>query len=281
MMVARLPWRALSAIGVIAGSTFATLDCRKRGRIDENLSALGLTAGHAIRRELWGQVARSYLEILWFAGRRPAATPPPVRVEGLDALHAAARAGRGVLVASAHLGSWELASVTAAGRGIPVAVVARPMRIPSLERRLVAWRQRAGVRTFMRDQPGASVAAYRWLVRGGILGCMIDRAGGGRRLLVPFLGRGTHVPLGPAMLAHRAGSALAVGLTCREPDGAVAVRFRQVPSHRGDSPQTLARAMAEAVEHEIRRTPEQWLWMYRSQPEFDHDETEGTERIPA
>jgi KDO2-lipid IV(A) lauroyltransferase len=273
MAIGRLPWGALRPLGAGVGRLFATVDRRKRGRVQENLVPLGLSASGSVRRELWGHVARSYLEILWLSRRRTAdAAPGRLRVEGLEQIREAARPGRGVVVASAHLGAWELTAVAGVPCGVPVAVVARPMRVASIERGLVAWRLRCGVETFVRDRPGASVAAYRWLARGGVLGCMIDRAGGGRRLLVPFLGRGTHVPMGPAVLAHRAGSALALGLTRREPDGSLAVRFRRIATDGAAGPEDLARAMAAALEKEIRRTPAQWLWLYRSQPELERPE---------
>ena len=99
------------------------------------------------------------------------------------------------------MGNWELVSLAAARAGAPVAVVARRLKAPRVERRIVAFRQRFGVRTLLRGSPGASVAAYRWLRDGGVLGCMMDRLHDGPRLVVPLLGKATRMPLGPLELA--------------------------------------------------------------------------------
>jgi KDO2-lipid IV(A) lauroyltransferase len=109
------------------------------------------------------------------------------------------------------------------------------------------------------------MAAARWLRSGRVLGCMMDRTGLSRRLLVPFMGEAMHVPLGPAELAARGRSAVVMGTAQRLDSGETRVRFRRLPMTPGLSSEAVARRIAESLEEEIRLRPEDWLWIYRRQ----------------
>ena len=80
----------------------------------------------------------------------------------------------------------------------------------------------------MRNEKGSTMAISRTLAKGGILAVMMDRNSSGRRLLVPFLGQGMMMPLGPAVLAHRFGAAVFAAGCRRGEDGRTRVSFRRV-----------------------------------------------------
>lgn len=193
--------------------------------------------------------------------------------------------GRGVLLVSGHMGNWELVSVAASKAGVPVAVVARPMRTPRLERHIIDFRQKNSIRTLLRGTPGSSVAAYRWLRRGRILGCMMDRSSNGKRVLVPFLGQGMKIPFGPAELAGRLGVPVVLGWAVRNKDGNTRVSFRRLPTEGIRNPFVIAGIVGQALQEEIKKHPEQWMWIFRQQPCWNEKSTiqtgEGMEkRIP-
>ncbi len=260
-----LPHRAALRAGRIVGGASGRLLQHKHRRVCGNLGRAGCSDPEETARLAWSQGGANLFEILWLVGR--GADDPQVRlhVEGADALEEAAREGRGVLLVSAHLGNWELVPAVVARSGLSVAVVARPLGTPRLERKWLAFRERSGVRTLLRGEAGAGMAAARWLRSGGVLGCMMDRTGLSRRLLVPFLGEAMYVPLGPAELASRAGSAVILGTAQRLPSGEARVRFRRLAVTPGLAPVPMARVIAQALEEEIRRRPEDWLWIYRRQ----------------
>ena len=237
----------------------------KHDRMCGNLARAGSIEPARTARRAWAQAGANLFEILWLLGRGSVDPWLHVRADGTEALTEAAREGRGVLLVSAHLGNWELVPAVVARCGLPVAVVARPLGTPRLERRWLAFRERSGVRTLLRGEAGSGMAAARWLRAGRVLGCMMDRTGLSRRLLVPFMGEAMYVPLGPAELAARAGSAVVLGTAERLPDGGACVRFRRLAMPSGPSPAPIARAIAQALEEEILRRPEDWLWIYRRQ----------------
>jgi KDO2-lipid IV(A) lauroyltransferase len=257
-----LPHLTVLRAGTLCGRATGRLLRSKHRRICGNLSRAGSRHPARVGRLAWASGGANLFEILWLLGRGPDDPQVRWRVEELDALTEAAREGRGVLLVSAHLGNWEFVSLAAARAGFEVAVVARPLT-RRLQRTWLAFRERCGVRTLLRGESG--IAAARWLRRGGVLGCMMDRTAQSRRLLVPFLGEAMYVPLGPAELASRAGAAIVLGTAQRLRSGETCVRFRRVPSTEGVPAPALARRIAAALEEEIRRRPEDWLWIYRRQ----------------
>ena len=263
--VSLLPWRAALAVGGILGRLGGLLLPRKNRRVARNLLLASGGSSRASSTKVWVHTSQTLIEMLWSTTRSPETVRRRMHVEGLDAFARASSRARGILLVSAHAGNWEMVSQASTLAGLPVAVVARPLSAPWVERRLVRFRSRCGIRTLLRGESGASVAAVRWLRRGGVLGCMIDRASSGRRVALPFLGASTNVPLGPFELAHRTGSAVVMGVACRQHDGTTAVSFREVTDGPCPEPLEGARASIAALEESIRPRPEQWLWIYRRQ----------------
>jgi KDO2-lipid IV(A) lauroyltransferase len=261
-----VPWWLALFAGRGLGRLASLVQRGKHNRTIENLNHAGSTSPRKSSRRAAEHAGMTLAEILWILGRRPHHIAPLVRIEGLDALHQAAEAGRGVLLVSAHLGNWELVAFAAARSKIPVAVVARPLKVARLESRLIEFRERCRIRTLLRGRPGTAMAAARWLRRGGILGCMMDRASQGARIVVPFLGKATNVPLGPAELAYRSGAAVVMGSAHRAEDGTTTVRFRSLPCRSREGPVRLAISVIGALDAEIRTRPEEWFWIYRRQP---------------
>ena len=101
-------------------------------------------------------------------------------VEGEHHLVATARAGRGAVVLTAHLGNWELAGRLMALRmGRPTHVVVAPEADPRVERFLRGGP--APVRFVPRDEPRAALPLVAALRRGEIVAMQGDRGSGHAR----------------------------------------------------------------------------------------------------
>src|SRR5689334_17698517 len=105
----------------------------------------------------------------------------------MEALDAAVRAGKGVLVASAHFGSWELLAEVMSRRGYPLAAVVKPLQ-GALNARIVQHRLAAGV-TLLSPR-GALAGTLSALARGQVVAMLIDQVLPARHgVFVPFFGR--------------------------------------------------------------------------------------------
>jgi KDO2-lipid IV(A) lauroyltransferase len=167
------------------------------------------------------------------------------------------------LIATAHLGNWELLAAALRRRGLDGAVVGRHRRKDSSSTWLVEMRRGLGIATLAQDEPARRVLEI--LRRGATLGILCDlevRRLDGR--FVPFFGRPALTMTAPAALARAArASIVPVRCVARGPrylmsaEAPLALR----PELDRDRAQQLLLGQLNAVfERWIREDPEQWAW---------------------
>ena len=184
-----------------------------------------------------------------------------VETEGWERVEALRAAGRGVLIVTGHCGNWELLAAAINCRGLGMRVVARALDEPELQDLLVAFRRRFGSESIERGRPGAARELLRAL-REGALGMLIHQDTRVEGVWVPFFGRPAYTPVGAAKVALRPGVAAVPAFVERRPDGTHLARF--LPPLDLPRYETAATAlMTQAIEAQIRRRPEQWVWMHR------------------
>jgi len=183
-------------------------------------------------------------------------------IEGMGGLEKAARAGRGLVVLTAHLGNWELAGRMLARDGArPMHIVVAAEADPAVERFLRGGA--APVRFVTRTAPTASLSLLSALRRGEIVAMQGDRALGTRGdVLQPFFGAPAPFPLGPFVLARAAGAPVVPAFCLLDADR----RYRIVvgmPSlvEPGGEAAALGRWVA-VLEVMVRRHPSQWFNFY-------------------
>jgi KDO2-lipid IV(A) lauroyltransferase len=194
-----------------------------------------------------------------------------VSVEGLEHYESAKRrsASGGVIVVSAHFGSWELCGVAMARLGYPVSVVYHPVENPRFREMASGWRRAAGIDEI--EMGRAALGVFRALARGRVVTLLIDQnAHRDEGVFAPFFGHPALTRSGPASLAMTRGVPVLpvfvhrVGATCRH-----VVRVHPalvLEPEAGDPEGALVRnvgRMNAAVEDAIRLDPDHWLWPHR------------------
>jgi KDO2-lipid IV(A) lauroyltransferase len=120
----RLPTGVAHRLAIAGGTAEWGLRRGKRRRLAENLChAVGLPPDHPdvralVRREILNEAHRS-VDLLWALGK-PGEVVRTLEVEGRQHVLAALERGNGVLLVSAHIGGWEVATA------VPRAVVPVP-----------------------------------------------------------------------------------------------------------------------------------------------------------
>lgn len=237
------------ALGNLAGA-FPTLPARTHRRLGAAASRhLGCSAVDLVRS---GVMSASAL-----AGA--------VEWQHPERLDDAVAGGRGVIVATAHLGAWELAALAIGQRlGSRFTVIARTLDNPLLEYKLASLRTRFG--SHVVDARGAARGAIRQLRAGGAVGLLVDQRVLHRHAVeVPFFGRAARTSPLAARLADRTEALLLPMVCLRHGPGRFVMRWlepldvRQLaPTERAAVP--LTARLTALVETEIRHCPEQWLW---------------------
>jgi KDO2-lipid IV(A) lauroyltransferase len=196
------------------------------------------------------------------------ARPQPLRIDrpDPDPVELALREGRGCVVLTAHLGSWDIAARALRSFERPVNVVmARELNETSQEF-VRETREQAGVRPVLSDASVfSSLSLIGALRRNEVVAIQLDRphTAGGTRML-PFLGAPATFPSGAFVLARLAGAPLVPVFVPRIGRRHYAVRAGEridVPREAKD-PEVLERTMLEAVhqlEEMVRRHPTQWF----------------------
>lgn len=250
----------------LASLAFA-LGIRRRVALDNLRSAFpdwSEDDRRATARRAYRNLAEAALESLTSDQISDAELEQAVVVDDWGALGKALDAG-GVLIASAHLGSWELLAEVMARRKVRLTAVVRPLE-GAFNARVVKARQDAGVELIL--QRGALQNMIKAVRRGRCVVQLIDQALPPEAgVPVPFFGR--DVPTAPAlsMTALRTKAPVFVALTARE-NGALKFHFEgpiPVPStgdHRADVTAHTAQLTA-IIERYVRRYPDQWLWLHR------------------
>lgn len=230
-------------------------------------------------------LARSFAELGRNAAewaRLPALTEDEVlaRVEvvGVEHVERALARGRGLLVATAHIGHWELIPFAMSVR-LPAARICALGRWQpnlSLYRMAMGRRMLGRARVLPRDARSILNALRR---RNAAVGVVADHYLSQRRggVLAPFLGLRAWSNPGPATLALRADCPLLVVHAMRLADGRHRIAFeaeleRPAGGDRAAAITVLTGALNDALGAHIRAEPHAWLWAtrrFRASPDLD------------
>jgi KDO2-lipid IV(A) lauroyltransferase len=267
-----LPERWALEIGATLGWLAGSVVRVRRRVTDENLARAFPDRDRRWRdrvaRASYRNLGREAVATFLFAGE-PAErvlerTPDAIGVEGMLA---AARAGRGLILLTGHLGNWEMAGGAAAARGAPMAAVSVRQANRLIDETLVRTRARLGISTIRRGNARREV--LQALRAGRVVGVVADQDARERGVFVDFLGAPASTARGPALFALRSGAPLFIGFCVADPatPGRYRCEVEEVRCERsGDLEEDVRRltaAHAAALGERVRREPEQYFWQHR------------------
>lgn len=173
--------------------------------------------------------------------------------------------GKGILVASAHFGGWELLGEVLARRGVKLHAVVRSLR-GSVNAELIESRRKSGMQLIA--PRGAVLSSVRALRHGAMVAMLIDQVlPSDRGVFVPFFGRAACTTPALSMAAISSGSPVFVLMSVREGDHLRLFIEGPIPvPDTGDRKRDILEhtaALTQVIEGFVRRHPEQWLWLHR------------------
>ena len=182
--------------------------------------------------------------------------------EGLEHYRLAKQEGRGVLVATAHLGNWELSAFSHALMTEPMNIMVRPLDNPLIDRLVERYRTLSGNGLiFKRD---AARGVLKALKKNEAVGILIDQnTVATEGVFVPFFGRDACAGTAFVKLAYRSGARVIPGFAFWDaPSKRYVLRFYPKVELSGD-PVTDTARIQEFFEAIIRQYPDQWMWIHR------------------
>lgn len=244
------------------------------------LRIFGHTLAPAAQRAFTQAVVNSFYEFVTDVGQSSVAPIKRLlscveRVEGEEAYRATRRSGRGAVLVTAHMGSFEVGLAALARVEQRVHVVFKRDASGAFEAMRARMRRTIGVLESPIDDGLATWISLRdALQNGDVVVMQADRAMPGQRsAVVSFLHGHLRIPTGAVRLARLTNTPIIPVFTVRSSRGRFVVHLLPAiePNHPGaaaDSHDPAVIAVAKAIETMVAKHPAQWLMLG---PAFEED----------
>ena len=264
-----LPLGANRAMGALLGRLAWVTNSSPRRISEVNLAIcfpdMPVTERQKLAKNSLIETGKQLTECAWIWHRPTHETNLKIKeIVGKDLLDDAQASSKGVIIASPHIGNWELCSLLLSANA-KLTYFYRSPRTPGLDPLLIKWRAHLGGHPATLDASGIR-DGLRLLKKGGTLGILPDQE--------PDLNNGQFAPFfnQPALtmtllprLAHRSGAHVLLCIAERLP-GSQGWRIHILPADSAVSSADLAKAtfaMNKDVERCISICPSQYLWNYK------------------
>jgi Kdo2-lipid IVA lauroyltransferase/acyltransferase len=267
--LARQPLWLLHGVGTLLGWLAYALSPTYRRRFIANARQAGVSTDAA--RPAIAAAGRAIMEMpyLWLRPAQQRIVPEPTLV-GAELVEAAHAKGAGIVFLTPHLGCFEITAQAIAQhfgpRHGPITVLYRPARKAVLRALMDNARARPGLAT-----APATLAGVRQLIRalrrGEAVGLLPDQVPpDGMGVWAPFFGKPAYTMTLAARLVQQTGAVplLVWGERLRAGRGFTVHFLPMVEAlpEQAQNPVESASAINRAMEHLIRRCPQQYLWGY-------------------
>jgi KDO2-lipid IV(A) lauroyltransferase len=267
-LVERLPRSWAYALAVLAARFAWMFSPLARPRLEFNLKIACPELEddvRELRRISWLNFrnhAKAYADLMQLPRTSVETMRPWLKLQGMEYLEQARALGKGVLVVSCHMGSYEVVAAIWSATLTPVSFFAEELE----PRALFEWyrdtRARLGISVLTLDAGGLR-RVLQALRDEEMVVTAIDRDIVGTGYPMPFFGRLAPIPLGTAAIALRTGTPILPVCVYRLPDdtyqaeAAPLVFAQDTGNHRLDQVRATEQVLRQ-LETFIRRHPEQW-----------------------
>jgi len=218
------------------------------------------------RSKLINGTFRSVARTLLALARAPRITPANVNqlisYEGLEHYQAAKKSGKGVLVATAHLGNWELSAYTHALMTESMHVMVRPLDNPLIDALIEGRRALSGNHLIYKKDAARNV--LKALRANSAVGILIDQnAFTTEGVFIDFFGKKASANSAFVKFAYHSGAKVIPGFAFWiEKTQRYLLRFYPEIPMTGDVAEDTQR-IHTFLEQVIRQYPDQWMWIHR------------------
>jgi KDO2-lipid IV(A) lauroyltransferase len=186
-------------------------------------------------------------------------------IQGVEHAEAAYNKGKGVIFLTAHLGPFEYIATELAFRGYKPLIVGTRLKDERLNELLAAQRNKFGATLVERGKD--TVKLVKNLKSGGTMIILIDQDTKVKSRFVNFLGYPCATPIGATIMALKTGAAIVPMFLHQREDFKLEINcYPEIEmTLTGDEETDLVvntQKLSDATEREVRKYPEQWVWMH-------------------
>jgi KDO2-lipid IV(A) lauroyltransferase len=210
-----------------------------------------------LARKTWQNFGKYMVDFFRFARMTKVQAERIVSIEHPEHITDAAAMDKGVLVATAHFGSWEMGGLVLGALGHTLNVVTLQMRDRRINDLFQSRREMRGFKVIQFGE--AARGTIRALRRKEFVALLADRDYSQHRNLAEFFGRPARFPRGPAALCVKLGAPILPGFLLRQPDDTFLLRMHEpiVAEGKASLP-SVQDQLCSILEKEIGEKPDQW-----------------------
>jgi Kdo2-lipid IVA lauroyltransferase/acyltransferase len=228
----------------------------------KNLEMAGFAGRERITTGVFNSIARLVVSFARFPKITRENIHDWIRYEGLENFEQARSLGKGVLVATGHLGNWELSAFAHAYLTSPMHIVVRPIDNSRIDALVESRRELSGNRAIAKKDAARGI--LRALAAGEAVGVLIDQnTTVDQGVWIDFFGVPACAGSAFVKLAHHSGAPVVPGYAVwSDKESRYVLHFEPAVEISGDVERDTQRVHAR-LEAAIRRHPDQWLWIHR------------------
>jgi lauroyl/myristoyl acyltransferase len=258
-----IPPRLGYRLAEMSGALIYVLVPGVRRRVYDNVTHVlgGKAAAHRTARQALGNLMKNYYDLFRLPHLTLEESARHIEVKGWEHIEAGLSQGKGLIVASAHLGNIEIVVQIFALHNVPVTIPVERLQPPQLFDYVCRLRTSHGLRLLPLDRP--LLELFRALRRGEVVGLAADRDVTVSGQIVDFFDAPARLPDGHVRMSLRTGAPLVCAFSERLPDNRFVAHI--LPplnlAHTGDHEADVAAGMRQvvsAMERAIAQRPAQW-----------------------
>ncbi len=228
----------------------------------KNLEMAGFGERRAIADGVFASIARMSVSFSRFPSITTQNVAQWIRYDGLENFEMARARGKGVLIATAHFGNWELSAFAHALMTAPMQIVVRPLDNPRIDAFVRHYRELCGNQIISKRDAARDI--LRALKAGDTVGILVDQNTLPEEgVFVDFFGVKACANSAFVKLAQHSGAAVIPGYAIwSQEEKRYILRFDPEIPMTGDVVRDT-QAIHSHLETVIRKNPDQYLWIHR------------------
>jgi len=214
----------------------------------------------AVRRVMYN-AAMNYIDLVKMPRLKLTDIEKRITVHGWHNYEDAIKKGKGVILVTAHLGSFDITSQILASHSVKTTVIVEAQEPAAFSDHVTSLRKSKGL-TFVPVQPGVLSIIMQTLDRGETVGLVCDRDITRDGFKTTFFGEETTIPVGAVRIAMRTGAAIVPAFNFRRNGKSYEAYVEPALEIISDGYDAVAKNMQQligAMEKFIRTCPEQWV----------------------
>ncbi|MCX6000408.1 MAG: hypothetical protein NTU41_12735 [Chloroflexi bacterium] len=264
--LARLPRRLSYLIVGFIADVVCLLSPGLRATVADNMRhVLGPEVDDAslkwVVRRVFRNAGWNYLDLVRIPHMKLSDIESRMTVDGWHNIEDALSKGKGIIIVTAHLGSFDMAAQILAVRGLKTTIPVEPLEPPSLLDHFTALRSSKGL-TFLPARSGVLQEMLRALRRGEAVLFACDRDVANDGFPSRFFGEETTLPADAVRIAMRTGAPIVPGFSIRLAGGRYRPSFEPaldiIPGRNGAVAANVEK-LTQVMEKYIRNYADQWV----------------------